>query len=58
MSEPVDPQTIPDERPPEGVDELEQATQRVRDRARADLGVTGEAEAEPLRKVLRDEGYF
>ena len=38
------------------VDQIEQAAQRVRDRARADLGVTGEAEAEPLRKVLREEG--
>ena len=56
MSEPVDTQTTNDERPLEGVDELEQATKRVRDQARADLGVTGEAEAEPLRKVLREEG--
>ena len=56
MSEPLDPQTIAKERPQELVDELEQATQRVRDQARADLGVTGEAEAEPLRKVLREEG--
>lgn len=41
----------------EVVAELEQAATRVRAKARADLGITGEdTETEPLRKVLREEG--
>ena len=39
------------------VEELERTTQEVRDKARADLGITGEDQAtEPLRKVMREEG--
>lgn len=56
MTDPLDPKAIATERPEELVDELAQAAQRVRDQARAELGVTGEEEAEPLRKVLREEG--
>lgn len=38
------------------VDELESATQKVRDKARADLGITGEDVTESLRTVIREEG--
>jgi MFS family permease len=38
------------------VEELEHAADHVRDRARAELGITGDADAPPLRKVLREEG--
>jgi ABC-type branched-subunit amino acid transport system ATPase component/sugar phosphate permease len=48
-----DAKTVPDM---ELVEELEQAADKVRERARAELGITGEAEAPPLRKVLREEG--
>jgi ABC-type branched-subunit amino acid transport system ATPase component/MFS family permease len=38
------------------VAELEEAADKVRDRARAELGITGDEEASPLRSVLREEG--
>jgi ABC-type branched-subunit amino acid transport system ATPase component len=38
------------------VAEIEEAADKVRDRARAELGITGEEEAPPLRSVLREEG--
>ncbi len=38
------------------VDELERSTASIREQARAELGVTGEARTEPLRTVLRAEG--
>ncbi len=39
------------------LDELEHAAQRVQQKARAELGITGEErEAEPFRKVLKEEG--
>jgi ABC-type branched-subunit amino acid transport system ATPase component/MFS family permease len=37
------------------VDELDQAAARVRKEARAELGITGEADAPPLRQVLRED---
>ncbi|HJT38250.1 MAG TPA: MFS transporter [Actinomycetota bacterium] len=46
---------IADETPDELVEEIEQTVGQVRDRARAELGVTGDAKAEPLLRVLREE---
>ena len=47
---------ITHETPNELVDEIEQSATQVRDRARAELGVSGAGEPEPLRRVLREEG--
>ena len=43
-------------RPDELVDDLEEAADAIRKAARAQIGITGAAETEPLRKVLREEG--
>lgn len=40
----------------EVVADLEAATQQLRDKARADLGITGEEVTESLRTVVREEG--
>lgn len=40
----------------EVVTDLENATQKLRDKARADLGITGEDVTESLRTVIREEG--
>ncbi len=53
MSDPVDEPTAA---PEELVDDLESAAARIRDTARRQVGVTGEEKAEPVRKVLREEG--
>jgi ABC-type branched-subunit amino acid transport system ATPase component/MFS family permease len=48
--------TLPEE-PAQLVDELEEVAARVREQARADLGITGTSEeAPPLMRVLREEG--
>src|SRR5262245_11593794 len=38
------------------VEELERATDRVREEARAELGITGHGDVPPLRRVMREEG--
>ena len=47
----------PNDQPQELVEELDHAAERVRDRARAEMGITGsEGDVEPLRVALREEG--
>ena len=46
---------IAKETPDELVEEIEQTAAQVRERARAELGITGEADARPLLRVLREE---
>jgi len=46
---------IAHETPDELVEEIEQTAAQVRERARAELGITGEADARPLLRVLREE---
>ena len=41
---------------PELVEELDQAVERVRAEARADIGITGKAHAVPLRGAMRESG--
>jgi len=51
----IDGKDISEETPVELVDEIEQATARIRAQARADLGITGQEETRTLRTVLREE---
>ena len=53
MSEVVNKETVPSN---ELVGELESATQKLRDKARSDLGITGGEVTESLRTVIREEG--
>ncbi len=46
----------PAEKPEELVEELEGAASRVRDRARFELGITGESKTIPLRQLFREDG--
>src|ERR1044072_6514359 len=46
---------IAHETPDELVDEIEQTAAQFRKRARAELGITGESDARPLLRVLREE---
>lgn len=55
MGDVLDPHVTASDASNELVDELEQAAARVRKEARAELGITGEADVPPLRQVLREE---
>ena len=55
MADALDPRSVAAEESDLLVDELDLAAARVREDARADLGITGAADVPPLRRVLREE---
>ena len=56
MSDDLDVQARSAHEEAELIDDLEGAAARVRAEARSELGITGQEDAPPLRRVLREEG--